>query len=87
MKAISEFSAITFCSKNWGGGFSLVYLARHKRTNEQVALKVMLPKVAANQRAVNWFMREVENMKVLKHPNVVGLKEFGYADETFFFTR
>jgi len=68
------------------GGFSLVYLARHKRTNEQVALKVMLPKVAANQRAVNWFMREVENMKVLKHPNVVGLKEFGYADETFFFT-
>ncbi|MEG4394751.1 protein kinase domain-containing protein [Microcoleus sp. BROC3] len=68
------------------GGFSLVYLARHKRTNEQVALKVMLPKVAAHQRAVNWFLREVENMKVLKHPNVVGLKEFGYADETFFFT-
>ena len=68
------------------GGFSLVYLARHKQTNEEVALKVMLPKVAANQRAVNWFLREVENMKVLKHPNVVGLKEFGYADETFFFT-
>ena len=44
-------------------------------------------KVAANQRAVNWFMRKVENMKVLKHPNVVGLKEFGYADETLFFTR
>ena len=68
------------------GGFSLVYLARHKQTNEEFALKVMLPKVAANQRAVNWFLREVENMKVFKHPNVVGLKEFGYADETFFFT-
>ncbi|MEK0180338.1 protein kinase domain-containing protein [Microcoleus anatoxicus] len=68
------------------GGFSLVYLAQHRVTNEQVALKVMLPKVAANQRAVNWFLREVENMKVFKHPNVVGLKEFGYADETFFFT-
>jgi eukaryotic-like serine/threonine-protein kinase len=68
------------------GGFSLVYLAQHQQTKEQVALKVMLPKVAANQRAVNWFLREVENMKVLKHPNVVGLKEFGYADETFFFT-
>jgi eukaryotic-like serine/threonine-protein kinase len=68
------------------GGFSLVYLAQHQQTKEQVALKVMLPKVAANQRAVNWFLREVENMKVLKHPNVVGLKKFGYADETFFFT-
>jgi len=43
-------------------------------------------KVAADQGAVNWFIREVENMKVLKHPNVVGLKEFSYADETFFFT-
>lgn len=68
------------------GGFSLVYLAEHKRTKEQIALKVMLPKVAANQRAVNWFLREVENMKHLKHPNVVSLKESGYADETFFFT-
>ena len=68
------------------GGFSLVYLARHKQTNEEVALKVMLPKVAANQRAVNWFLREVDNTKCLKHPNVVGFKESGYADETFFFT-
>lgn len=68
------------------GGFSLVYLAEHKRTKEQIALKVMLPKVAANQRAVNWFLREVKNMKYLKHPNVVSLKESGYADETFFFT-
>ncbi|MEG4996176.1 protein kinase domain-containing protein [Microcoleus sp. B4-D4] len=68
------------------GGFSLVYLARQKQTNEEVALKVMLPKVAANQRAVDWFMREIENTKSLKHPHVVGLKESGYADETFFFT-
>ncbi len=68
------------------GGFSLVYLARHKLTNEEVALKVMLPKVAANQRAVNWFLREVDNTKCLKHPHVVGFKESGYADRTFFFT-
>ncbi|MEG3841688.1 protein kinase [Microcoleus sp. herbarium14] len=68
------------------GGFSLVYLARHKLTNQEVALKVMLPKVAANQRAVNWFLREVDNTKCLKHPNVVGFKESGYADDTFFFT-
>jgi len=68
------------------GGFSLVYLARHKLTNEKFALKVMLPNVAANQRAVNWFLREVDHTKCLKHPNAVGFKESGYADETFFFT-
>ena len=31
------------------GGGGAVYLARHDRTNELTALKVMLPQVAANQ--------------------------------------
>lgn len=53
------------------GGFSLVYLARHKRTGEEVALKVMLPRIAANPRAINLFLREAENTKALQHPHVV----------------
>ncbi|NJK75432.1 MAG: protein kinase [Microcoleus sp. SU_5_6] len=67
------------------GGFSLVYLVQHKQTSDRVALKVMLPRVAANQRAVNWFLREIENTKSLIHPNVVRLKESGYAEGTFLF--
>ena len=68
------------------GGMGAVYLARHERTGEQVALKVMLPRVAADERARNGFLREIENTKALKHPNVVELKDNGCSDGTFFFT-
>lgn len=68
------------------GGFSIVYLAQHKQTGEQVALKVMLPQAAANQRAINWFMREIDNTKYLRHPNVIQLKDSGHAEGVFFFT-
>lgn len=68
------------------GGCSIVYLAQHKQTGEEVGLKVMLPQVAANQRAINRFLREIDNTKALKHPNVIQLKDSGYAEGTFFFT-
>ncbi len=68
------------------GGCSIVYLAEHKQTGEQVGLKVMLPQVAANQRGINSFLREIENTKALRHPNVIQLKDSGNAEGTFFFT-
>lgn len=68
------------------GGHGTVYLARHDQTCELVALKVMLPKVAAKQWAVNRFLREVENTKALDQLNVVQLRDYGYDNGTFFFT-
>jgi serine/threonine protein kinase len=46
----------------------------------------MLPLVAANERAVEMFLRETENTRALKHPNVVQLRDAGCADGAFFFT-
>jgi pSer/pThr/pTyr-binding forkhead associated (FHA) protein len=68
------------------GGHGAVYLARHDQTGELVALKVMLPKVAAKPYAIDMFLREVENTKALQHPNVVQLRDYGYDNGTFFFT-
>ena len=68
------------------GGMGAVYLAREEQTKQQVALKVMLPRIAANEQAKAMFLREVENTKVLKHSNVVQFLESGYADGVFFFT-
>jgi eukaryotic-like serine/threonine-protein kinase len=68
------------------GGHGAVYLARHDHTGELVALKVMLPKVAAKPWSVDWFLREVENTKALEHPNVVQLRDYSYDKGTFFFT-
>jgi serine/threonine-protein kinase len=68
------------------GGMGAVYLARHDKTGKQVALKVMLPKVAASRRATESFLRETVNTQVLRHPNVVRLREAGCSQGTFFFT-
>jgi eukaryotic-like serine/threonine-protein kinase len=67
------------------GGCGAVYLAQHT-SGQLVALKVMLPKAAANEYAVQMFIREVENTKALHHPHVVKLLDHGQADNIFFFT-
>jgi serine/threonine-protein kinase len=68
------------------GGFGAVYLARHTSSGELVALKVMLPKVAADDRAKESFLREVSNTKALRHRNIVEFRESGCSNGTFFFT-
>ncbi|MDY0169104.1 MAG: protein kinase [Thermoguttaceae bacterium] len=68
------------------GGMGMVYLARHQQTGRQVALKVMLPKVAASERATQSFLREARNTQALQHPNVVRLWDSGCSEGTFFFT-
>jgi eukaryotic-like serine/threonine-protein kinase len=68
------------------GGMGMVYLARQEESGELVALKVMLPKVAADARAKESFLREVANTKALKHRNIVEFKESGCSKGIFFFT-
>jgi len=68
------------------GGMGAVYLAKHLRSRKHVALKVMLPQVAASEAAVTQFRREIDNTKALRHPNVVRLHDFGSSQGTFFFT-
>jgi serine/threonine protein kinase len=59
------------------GGTGAVYLARRAGSSELVALKVMLPKVAASEAARGRFLREVRISERLRHPNIVSLFEAG----------
>ncbi|MGW0785883.1 protein kinase domain-containing protein [Streptomyces sp. NPDC002913] len=68
------------------GGMGAVYLARHESTGAEVALKVMLPKTAADATAQARFLREVALTRALKHPHVVALHDAGFADGTFYLT-
>ncbi len=68
------------------GGMGKVYLAQHEQSGLQVALKVMLPEVAADPESVRRFLRETAMTKTLKHPNVVQLYQHGCSEGTFFFT-
>lgn len=66
------------------GGMGAVWLARHERGGEQAAIKVMLPRVAADERAVKRFLREMTNTRILNHRHVVRLRDAGYSRGTFF---
>ena len=67
------------------GGFGAVYRARRKKDGQQMALKIMLAKVAVSNDARQKFLREVEVMKDLLHRNIVALLDHGSAGSAFYF--
>ena len=81
LKALLNYQIIKSIGK---GGFGEVYLAQHSQTGKFVALKVMLPAVAGDDKSVQMFLREIENLKALKHQNVVEFFDYGYAENLFF---
>ncbi|HKP14269.1 MAG TPA: ankyrin repeat domain-containing protein [Blastocatellia bacterium] len=61
------------------GGMGAVYLATHLGTKRPVALKVIAPQFMANTEFVERFRREAEAAGRLRHPNVVNVTDFGFA--------
>jgi pSer/pThr/pTyr-binding forkhead associated (FHA) protein len=73
------------------GGTGAVYLARRTDSRELVALKVMLPKVAASEAVHERFLREIRITERLRHPNILSLFEASRtqasgAQVAFYFT-
>ncbi len=60
------------------GGMGAVYLAFDEKLQRQVALKIMLPKAAANPTAKERFLREARAAACISNDHVVGIYE---ADE------
>ena len=53
------------------GGMSLVYLARERRLDRRVALKVLAPELAADDAHRRLFLSEARTIARLTHPNIV----------------
>ena len=66
-------------SRIGGGGMGEVYLIRRESDRHPFALKMMIPTVAAGDRAKLYFRRELEVLKNLRHPNIVAFHEM-YED-------
>jgi serine/threonine protein kinase len=66
------------------GGLGAVYLARHQRTGAPAAIKLLLPKVAADEEAIALFQREIRNTMALSHRHVVRLHDHGFAKGALF---
>ena len=67
------------------GGMGAVYLATRVEDRREVALKVMLAKVAVDEHARKVFQREIEVTRSLHHPNCVELYDHGSAGSAFYF--
>lgn len=62
------------------GGMGAVYLASHMGTERYVALKLITPQFMRNEEFVARFKREARAAGRLRHPNVVDVTDFGFAD-------
>ncbi|HEY7660871.1 MAG TPA: protein kinase [Actinomycetota bacterium] len=66
------------------GGMSAVYLAEHARLKRKVALKVLSPELARDERFRERFIRESELAASLEDPNVLPIYEAGEQDGVLF---
>ncbi len=67
------------------GAMGVVYLAQHNQTGRKVALKLIVPESAAARSAVDRFLREMNVISQLKHPNIVEWLEQGTTKGRFWF--
>ena len=65
------------------GGMSVVFKGRHQLTNQEVALKILPPELAAQSQVKSRFLEEAKALAALDHPNIVHLYNFGQDDGYF----
>lgn len=63
------------------GGFSDVYLAEHCQLGRKVAIKVLLPELAASDDVVKRFQRESKWAAQLSHPNIIDIYDVGEGED------
>ena len=63
------------------GGMSVVYRARHKLMNKNVAIKLLDPRLVRQQIAVKRFQLEAQAASRLNHPNVIIVHDFGITPD------
>ncbi|KAF9082551.1 hypothetical protein BGX23_012342 [Mortierella sp. AD031] len=85
-KTTPEYVGPYLLGKTLGKGSSgCVKLARHRRTNEQVAIKIISKASLANRAAVNrGIEREIAIMKLINHPHVIRLYDVYETEKELF---
>ncbi|HWO24847.1 MAG TPA: serine/threonine-protein kinase [Kofleriaceae bacterium] len=65
------------------GGMSVVFKGRHKLTEQEVALKILPPELAAHSQVKSRFLDEAKALAALDHQNIVHLYNFGQENGSF----
>src|SRR6266850_8545020 len=67
------------------GGMAFVFLARERRLDRPVAIKVLSPDLANDGASRKRFLREARTVAQLTHPNIVRSSPGAELDVSFFF--
>jgi tRNA A-37 threonylcarbamoyl transferase component Bud32 len=65
------------------GGMSVVFKGQHNLTEQEVALKILPPELAAHSQVKSRFLDEAKALAALDHPNIVHLYNFGQENGYF----
>jgi serine/threonine protein kinase len=66
------------------GGMGAVYQVTHRVTGKAFAIKWLLPRLSAQNDAVQRFIREAQVAGRVDHPNIVEVYDVGQEGETFY---
>jgi serine/threonine protein kinase len=84
--AFDAFTGYELVRELGRGAQGVVYLARHTGSGELVALKLLLAQVSVDPSARFGFLREFENIRALRHANIVEFRGSGASGDEFYFT-
>ena len=79
-----RFGNYVIQDKIGSGGMGDVYLARHRRMQREVALKLLPTAMAEDQNVIRRFQREVHAAAKLSHPNIVTAHDADEVDGTHY---
>jgi tRNA A-37 threonylcarbamoyl transferase component Bud32 len=66
------------------GGMAVVYKARKQSLKKTVAIKVLLPHLAADPRFITRFQQEAEAAARVQHENIVNVIDYGKSDSSYY---
>ena len=66
------------------GGMGEVYLARDKKLDRNVAIKILNEEISQDEANLQRFVSEAKAASALNHPNILTIYEFGEAEEARF---
>jgi serine/threonine protein kinase len=67
------------------GGLGIVYAATEQRTGHEVAVKLIRKNLCTDKKAQALFLREMDILRRLEHPNIIQLLHCGFTEDLIFY--